>query len=268
MFAVSQPRQEHAIDVVHDRIGGVEGQLDVVLTLDRGPVLGVRGDHAQSEMRVQIVGVDGERFVRFAQRGGFLAFAFEIRREIEREQAVHGRIVVRARRQGVQVTLCLRVGGRVVAGEKNVAQLQIFAEHLGIGRERTGVRKTDGQGERIGDGLRNVLLHGENIAGGGIVILRPDRAARGRLDQTQLDAQLVTGFAQAAFERMRGVQFGGQLRRVEILFPRDGCRNPGNQAQAADAGQSCRQFFAQAGGKSRLVLVIADHLQRQHDKGR
>src|SRR6185437_10518103 len=36
LFTVAQPRQEHAIDVVHDRVGGVEGQRDAVLPLDRG----------------------------------------------------------------------------------------------------------------------------------------------------------------------------------------------------------------------------------------
>ena len=77
--------------------------------------------------------------------------------------------------------------------------------------------------ERCDDGLRDVVLDGEDVVERAVVALRPDLRVGGRLEQLRRDPHAIAGLAHAALEDVRDLEGPRDLgRRDRLALVREG----------------------------------------------
>src|SRR5262245_29375542 len=62
------------------------------------------------------------------------------------------------------------------------------------------------QGQGIDDALRDMVLKNEDVGHRTVILLRPDMAAGGGVDELDIDADLLTGAANAALDDITDAQ--------------------------------------------------------------
>ena len=124
---------------------------------------------------------------------------------------------------GSSATACRREQGHFRRKFAVVEPVRLQVEVVGgghgrgagsLGQARAGDQP---QLKRGGDLFDDLVLERENLAPGALEALRPEMAAVGGVDQLGVDAQVVAGATDAAFEDVADAQFLADLRRLDGL---------------------------------------------------
>ena len=152
---------------------------------------------------------------------------------------------------------------------KIIPSLQIIFVGFWIRRGRSGQGgwRTDGDIDFPCNGLRNLLLQGENIPELTVVFLRPNVFVGGAANQLYRDTNPVSLAYNRSFHQGVHLQFFSNLRRGNVGILEAHHRGAGDDAQAADHGQAPDKLLSHAVGKIVLCRVAGEVLQRQHCQG-
>ena len=261
--------QEAAVDRPCQRVAGLARHRSVEETFGGVKVQVVLGGESpQQRMRLGERGIDAERAPgRRPGRGYGL-----VRRrtpEVKLAQPVITQPHMGQRERRVELD------GRLEAG---FGQVPRFGCHLGlmvpgpqirfVGRQRRHVARwrltRQPDTERLGNGLRDVVLEGEDIAHLPVVPLAPHvPAIRGR-DQLGRDADASTRPPHAAFEHVRDVERLGNPPHV-LVFAAECERR--RSCDHLEPGRLCQQvddLFGEAIAEVVLVLVRTHVGERKH----
>ena len=118
--------------------------------------------------------------------------------------------------------------------------------------------------ERVGDGLGNLFLDGENVGQLAVEAVRPKLAVIRRTHQLRTDAHAVTLAAQRSIEHMRDAELAADLAHAEFLIPERERRSARGDGQSVDAGQDIQDLFGHALGQIGVVRIRAEVGERQH----
>src|SRR5262249_37505174 len=235
-----------------------------VVGIERDATLGLRNGAVvlflpQRDLSLQLIGV-AERVVQSNGPFGQLASLLEglpIRRpqklpalENRRAQAYVGRgtFGIELEREGekptrLRIALARRALSLVVAAEDQIVGL----EHAGRGLSEAsslGLGHLDGQ--RANDLLRDVVLHGEDVARVAVVALRPQVIARLRVHQLRGDPHAAARSLHAAFEHVPNTEVMADVTHVDRFALVGEHRVPGDDEQAGDLRQPGDDGFGHA----------------------
>ena len=95
------------------------------------------------------------------------------------------------------------------------------------------------------DLLGDLVLHGEDIAGVALELLRPLVKTGGDVDELHGDAQAVAGLAHAALEQTTDSELAAHFAQVVVAAKLERGRARGD-AQPVDVRERVDEFFGQA----------------------
>ena len=121
----------------------------------------------------------------------------------------------------------------------------------------------------FGDGLRNFALDFEEVLGRefAVVDLCPQVLVCGCVDQLYVDAHMVSGALDAAFENVRDAEFPGNLGNLlgrVLVFQHRGARD---DLHRTNVGHRRQQVVVNALGEKLVFLAIAAIVERQYGDG-
>src|SRR4051812_46193840 len=90
----------------------------------------------------------------------------------------------------------------------------------------------------IGNGARDLFLHGKDIVELTIKTVRPKMIPVGGADEFRCDAQPIPGFANAPFQNMSDAEGGADLPQIRVLAFKGEGGCPTRYSQGADLGEA------------------------------
>ncbi|WP_395710959.1 hypothetical protein [Reyranella sp.] len=121
--------------------------------------------------------------------------------------------------------------------------------------------RLDGGDNVAGD----LVLHREDVVQSAVVPVGPDMAALLGVDQLGSDADLLAGAADASLEGIADAKLAGDGADIDPPVLVGEGRIAGDDEQPAQAGQSRCQIVCHPVGEKRLLGIVAQVRQRQHD---
>ena len=129
--------------------------------------------------------------------------------------------------------------------------------------ERRGLRgKLDP--ESRGDGLRDLILHREDVRHLAVVALRPEMKTIGDLDELRRDPDAVARLSNTPFQNVVDVEPPADLSEFDVLSAEKERRRAAGDLQARHVGQHIDDLFGQTVAEILVLLVRAHVGERQH----
>ena len=133
--------------------------------------------------------------------------------------------------------------------------------------ERRGLRGKPDLESR-GDGLRDLILHREDVRHLAVVALRPEMKTIGDLDELRRDSDAVARLANTPLENMLDVEPPADLSEFDVLSPEEEGGRAAGDLHAGYVGQHIDDLLGQTVAEILVLLVRAHVGERQYGDGR